>query len=156
MRQKTTRVSVIADDPTEDSSVGRAIATASSAIEEDMSGRLLRARQLSRRAGQWLVVIRFRSHASAPSFSESVQHYHVLLDAASSDGDRRASCRTMLDSVRQQLAVEELRAQAKFATERPADPYHAEWRVTGRGAVLHVIAELLSDAIRAFESSLAE
>ena len=156
MHHNTNRVSVIAPDHTEGSSVGRATAAASSANEEDMSGRLLRAQALSCRAAQWLVLIRFRSHAAAPAFSESVSHYHVLLGAASSDAERLSSCRTMLICVHRQVAVEELAAQAKYAVERPADPYGTEWRITGRGAVLHVIADLLSDAIGAFESGLAK
>ncbi|MFC4732589.1 hypothetical protein [Salipiger abyssi] len=156
MRHQTSRVSVIATNLTEDIRMGQASAAASSTIKEDMSDRLLRAQEFSRRAAQWLVLIRFRAHSAAPSFSSCTSHYHVLLGAASSDAERLASCRTMLICVHRQMAVEELAAQAKFAVERPTDPYGAEWRITGRGAVLHVIADLLSEAIRAFESALAE
>lgn len=156
MRHQTSRVSVIAIDLTEDISIGQASAAESSTIEEDMSDRLMRAQEFSRRAAQWLVLIRFRAHAAAPSFSTSTSHYHVLLGAASSDAERLSSCRTMLICVDRQRAVEELAAQAKFAVERSADPYGAEWRITGRGAVLHLIADLLSEAIGAFESGLAE
>lgn len=154
MRQPTTRVSAIAIDPTKHTSVCPARAAASSTIEEDMSGRLLQAQALSRRAAQWLSLIRFRSHAVAPAFSESVSHYRVLLGAASPDAERLESCRTMLVSVRRQLVVEELNANARIATERPTDPYGAEWRITERGAVLHVIADLLSEAIGSFEIAL--
>lgn len=62
----------------------------------------------------------------------------------------------MLICVHRRMAVEELAAQAKFAVERPTDPYGVEWKITGHGAILHVIADLLSEAIRAFESALAE
>lgn len=156
MRHQTSRASVIATNLTQDISIGQASAAESSTIEEDMSDRLLRAQEFSRRAAQWLVLIRFRAHAAAPSFSSSMSHYHVLLGAASSDAERLSSCRTMLICVHRQMAVEELAAQAEFAVERPTDPYGAEWRITGRGAVLHVIADLLSEAIRAFESALTE
>ena len=156
MHHQTSRMSVIASDITEDISIGRASAAANSKIKEDKSGRLLRAQEFSRRAAQWLVLIRFRAHAAAPSFSSSMSHYHVLLGAASSDAERLSSCRTMLICVHRQVAAEEMAAQAKFAVERPADPYGAEWRITGRGAVLHVIADLLSEAIQAFESALVE
>lgn len=156
MHHQTSRVSVIASDLTEDISIGQASGATNSKIKEDKSGRLMRAQEFSRRAAQWLVLIRFRAHAAAPSFSTSTSHYHVLLGAASSDAERLSSCRTMLICVDRQRAVEELAAQAKFAVERPADPYRAEWKITGRGAVLHVIADLLSEAIRAFESALPE
>ncbi|MWD27190.1 hypothetical protein E0K89_006865 [Aquicoccus sp. SCR17] len=156
MHHQTSRVSVIASDLTEDINIGQASAATNSKIEEDKSGRLMRAQEFSRRAAQWLVLIRFRAHAAAPSFSSSMSHYHVLLGAASSDAERLSSCRTMLICVHRQVAAEEMAAQAKFAVDRPADPYGAEWRITGRGAVLHVIADLLSEAIRAFESALAE
>jgi hypothetical protein len=156
MHHQTSRVSVIASDLTEDINIGQASAATNSKIEEDKSSRLMRAQEFSRRAAQWLVLIRFRAHAAAPSFSSSMSHYHVLLGAASSDAERLSSCRTMLICVHRQVAAEEMAAQAKFAVDRPADPYGAEWRITGRGAVLHVIADLLSEAIRAFESALAE
>lgn len=156
MRQHTNRVSVITANLAEEASNGRASAPASSSVEQDMSDHLERAQDISRRAAQWLVLIRFRAHAAAPSFSTSMSHYHVLLGAESSSAERLASCRTMLTCIHHHLIVEELAANAKFATERRPDPYGAEWKITSRGAVLQVIADLLSEAIREFEDALAK
>jgi hypothetical protein len=42
------------------------------------------------------------------------------------DTKRLELCRTMVVSVRRQLVAEEVKAQARVATERPTDPYGAK------------------------------
>lgn len=154
MHHDSSRRSVVVNVPMNDICVASTPSTAGSPAGGDTPAHLQRAQELSRRAAKWLALIRFRSHAAAPSFSESVSHYNVLLSRDAPDAERLESCRTMLVSVRRQLVVEELNANATIATERPTDPYGAEWRITERGAVLHVIADLLSEAIGSFEIAL--
>lgn len=46
---------------------------------------VLRARELTTKAAQWLVLLRHRSHPGAPEFSVWISTYHDMLDPAATD-----------------------------------------------------------------------
>ena len=110
------------------------------------------ARDLTRQAAQWLHLFSFAAYLGAPVFSQSVCHYHSMLNPDASDSDRLAACRAMQKSVLRRLQVEELKGEARLLQDRPIDPYGLQLRTTHDGAVFKMIAHLLSHAIQAFEA----
>lgn len=93
---------------------------------------------------------------AAPSVSDSVWYYPVLLGPDATDAPRLESCQSLLDCVRTRLVAEELKTSARISIERPIAPNGAEWRITERGATLQTIADLLSEANAVFETALGE
>ena len=114
--------------------------------------RLRRARDLTRYAGQWLHLLLFQSRPGATTFSTSMCYYHAMLDPEASDADRLAACRAMEAAVQRRRLAEEFVAEAEQAHKMQLDPYHLHWNTTPRGAALWAIANLLGDAIAAFEA----
>ena len=114
--------------------------------------RLDRARELTRHAGQWLHLLLFQSRPGAPTFSTGMCYYHAMLDPEASDADRLAACRAMEPAVQRRRLAEEFAAEAVQAHEMQLDPYRLHWKTTPRGAALWAIANLLGDAIAAFEA----
>jgi hypothetical protein len=113
---------------------------------------LHRARELTRHAAQWLQLLGFRSRPGAPTFSKGMCHYHHMLDPEASDADRLAACRAMGPAVQRRRLAEEFVAEAEQAHKMQLDPYHLHWKTTPRGAALWAIANLLGEAIAAFEA----
>lgn len=70
------------------------------------------ARTLIRFAAQWMELMKFRAHASAPTLSPSMSHYHDKLDPAATDPARVAACRIMRKCVLRQAHIEDLDAVA--------------------------------------------
>lgn len=110
------------------------------------------ARELTRIAAQWLVILSFSAFRGATVFSSSMCHYHAMLDPAATDAQRLASCRAMRDCVRRRAEAEDLEGKAKRLQERPVDPYDAHWHTTRDGASLWMIVHLLDCAISGFEA----
>ena len=123
---------------------------------ETQTATLARARDLTRRAAQWLDLIDFRVHAAVETFSPSMSTYHDMLDPAATDAARLAACRGMHQQVCRRVKVERLKGEAAYACHRPIDPYGLRWRTTQNGATLETIARLLSSAIESFECHLDE
>lgn len=113
---------------------------------------LQRARDLTRHAAQWLQLLRFRSRPGVTPFSASMCHYHAMLDPSASDLDRLAACRAMEPAVQRRRLAEEFVAEADQARQTLLDPYHLHWETTRDGAALWAIANLLREAIDAFEA----
>lgn len=119
---------------------------------ETQTATLAQARNLTRRAAQWLDLIDFRAHAAAEPFSPSMSTYHDMLDPAATDAARLAACRGMHQKVCRRVEAERLEGEAIHARQRPIDPYGLRWRTTRDGATLETIANLLSAAIEAFQA----
>ena len=119
---------------------------------ETQTATLAQARNLTRRAAQWLDLIDFRAHTAAEPFSPSMSTYHDMLDPAATDAARLAACRGMHQQVCRRVEVERLEGEASHARQRPIDPYGLRWRITPYGATLETIALLLSDAIESFQT----
>ncbi|MEI4234261.1 hypothetical protein [Roseovarius sp. D22-M7] len=113
---------------------------------------LQHARDLTRHAAQWLQLLRFRSRPGVTPFSASMCHYHAMLDPGASDLDRLASCRTMVRAVERRRLAEEFVAEADETRQTLLNPYHLHWETTRDGAALWAIANLLCEAIEAFEA----
>ena len=118
---------------------------------ETQTDMLAQARDLTRRAAQWLDLIDFRAHAAAVPFSPSMSTYHDMLDPAATDAARLAACRRMHQQVCRRVEVERLEGEATYARQRTIDPYGLRWRITHDGATLETIACLLSNAIDSFQ-----
>lgn len=125
-------------------------------MRETQTSRLFQARDLTRRAAQWLDLIDFRAHAAAEAFSPSMSTYHDMLDPAATDAARLAACRGMHQQVCRRVEVERLEGEATHARVRPVDPYGLRWRTTRHGATLETIACLPLASIKIFEACLDE
>ena len=112
------------------------------------------ARELTRIAAQWLVILSFSAFRGAPTFSASMCHYHAMLDPDATDADRLAACRAMHACVRRRAEAEDLEGKAKRLQERPVDPYDAHWHTTRDGAAMWMITHLLDCAIRGFDAEV--
>ena len=123
---------------------------------ETQTATLAQARDLTRRAAQWLDLIDFRAHAAAETFSPSMSTYHDMLDPTATDAARLSACRGMHQQVCRRVEVECLEGEATHARVRPVDPYGLRWRTTRDGATLEIVARLLSAAIKIFEGYLDE
>ena len=123
---------------------------------ETQTDMLAQARDLARRAAQWLDLIDFRAHAAAVPFSPSMSAYHDMLDPTATDSARLAACRSIYQQVCRRVEVERLEGEATLARVRPVDPYGLRWRTTRDGATLEIVARLLSAAIKIFEGYLDE
>ena len=123
---------------------------------ETQTATLAQARDLTRRAAQWLDLIDFRAHTAAVPFLPSMSMYHDMLDLAATDAARLAACRGMHQQVCLRVEVERLEGEATHARVRPVDPYGLRWRTTRHGATLETIACLLSTSIKIFEACLDE
>ena len=121
-------------------------------MENEKKNTLVTARTLTRLAAQWMELMKFRAHASAPAFSPSMSHYHDMLDPAATDSARLAACRTMRECVLRQAHIEDLDGEATYVGCRPMDPYRLHWRTTREGATLFMIGQILTTAIEAFEA----
>jgi pyrroline-5-carboxylate reductase len=121
---------------------------------ETQTATLAQARDLTRRAAQWLDLIDFRTHAAAGTFSPSMSTYHDMLDPDATDAARLAACRGMHQQVCRRIEAERLEGEATYARQRPVDPYGLRWRTTPDGATLEATASLLSNAIESFECHL--
>ncbi|MET4129712.1 hypothetical protein [Roseovarius sp. MBR-6] len=119
---------------------------------ETQPAELARARDLTRRAAQWLDLIDFRAHAAAETFSPSMSTYHDMLDPDATDATRLAACLGMHQQVCRRVEAERLDGEANHARQRPIDPYGLRWRITRDGATLETIARLLSAAIESFQN----
>ncbi len=119
---------------------------------ETQTATLAQARDLTRRAAQWLDLIDFRTHAAAEPFSPSMSTYHDMLDPTATDAARLSACRGMQQKVCRRLEVERLEGEAIHVRQRPIDPYGLRWRITREGAALETIARLLSTAIESFQT----
>lgn len=111
---------------------------------------LTRARHLTRLAAQWLHLLRFQVHGSAPIFAPGVSTYHAMLDPKTTDGERLGACQAMLPHVLRQVIIENVAGEAAYADARPIDPYRAHWKTTERGIAVSIIAAQLSEAIKIF------
>ena len=123
---------------------------------ETQTATLAQARDLTRRAAQWLDLIDFRAHAAAVPFSPSMSAYHDMLDPAATDAVRLSACRSIYQQVCRRVEVERLEGEAFHVRQRPSDPYGLRWRITRDGATLETIASLLSAAIKIFEGHVDE
>lgn len=124
-------------------------------MEAEKEFRLRTARLQAELAAQWLYLIRFANHPSAPAFSPSVFQYHALLGPETDDADRLVACRAMLAGVWQRLPIEDFNGLAQYKAERPEDPYGKAWKTTRLGAELWMIAHLFEVAIAGFEDAVA-
>jgi len=121
-------------------------------MENERKNALETARTLTRFAAQWMELMKFRAHASAPAFSPSMSHYHDMLDPAATDSARLAACRTIRECVLRQAHNEDLDGEATYVGRRPMDPYRLHWRTTREGATLWMIGQILTTAIESFET----
>lgn len=110
------------------------------------------ARELTRIAAQWLIILRFSAFRGATVFSASMCHYHAMLDPAATDAQRLAACRAMRKCVLRRAEAEDLEGKANRLQERPVDLCDAHWHTTRDGAALRMITHLLDCAIRGFEA----
>lgn len=114
---------------------------------------LLRARDNTRTAAQWLVLLRHRNHPRAPEFSVWISTYHDMLDPAAPDESRVAACRRLHAAVSGSAEAERCTAQAFLVDHQDPDPYEACRGTTLRGAVLEMIAGLLDAALQEFSAA---
>jgi|AntRauTorcE11897_2_1112592.scaffolds.fasta_scaffold78931_1 hypothetical protein len=114
--------------------------------------RLQHARNLTRRAAQWLELLSFKSRPVAPTFSVSICYYHAMLDPEASDTDRLGACRAMRHAVQRRMLAEEFAAEEDQICRMVIDPYRSHWQTTRDGAALWAIENLLCSAIQAFEA----
>ena len=119
-------------------------------MQGSQSTKLAQARALTLYAGQWLDLLDFQTHQSAPVFSPSVSTYHDMLDPKATDADRLTACWTMRQHVLRRVEAERLHGEATYARLRPVDPYGQRWRTTRDGAALQTIASMLSTSIEIF------
>jgi len=76
-----------------------------------------------------------------------------MLNPESSDTQRLAACRSMLDAVRRRAEYERFWGEEEWNKAHNYDPYGFELRTTQHGAILDLIADVLEEAVTAFEEA---
>ena len=107
-------------------------------------------RDLSVKAAQIMSLINFQVSSGAPTFSPGLSVYDDLLDPSSSDVRRLEASQIMLKAVNRQAEHERYMAEKNWFARGYLDPYSSELRLTQRGVMLELIAEMLSNAIKDF------
>lgn len=111
---------------------------------------LARGRAETLAAGRLLRLLRFQVNPSAPIFGPGISTYDDLLDPASTDERRLATCYRYVDAVQEARIIERHRAAEQERGSAPLDPYKVELRTTLRGALLEVISGHLANAVTSF------
>lgn len=114
---------------------------------------IARGRRLSTKAGQLLNLMKFQTTPGGRFFSYGLSTYDDMLDPTSSDAQRLEACRKMLCAVRRRAEYEGFVGEAKWRERRRRDPYGLELRTSRYGATLEMIADVLADAIAAFQEA---
>ena len=114
------------------------------------------ARDLTTWAAQWLELIGFQALKGGVTFSPSLTLYHDMLDPSASDAAKLEACRAIRSQVLRRVPLEEIAGEEKYLQDRPNDPYRAHWKITREGAVLNMIAHILSAGIQRFEAEMQE
>lgn len=113
----------------------------------------IRGRKLSTKAGQLLNLLKFQTSPGGPFFSYGLSTYDDMLNPASSDAQRLAACCSMLRAVRRRAEYERFIGEEKWREQRSLDPYGLELRTTRHGATLDMVADVLADAVAAFQEA---
>ena len=108
---------------------------------------LARGRAETLAAGRLLRLLRFQVNPGAPMFSPGISTYADMLDPASTDERRLATCYRYVDAVQEAKIIERHRAAEQERGCAMLDPYNVELRTTLRGALLDVLSGYLANAV---------
>ena len=111
-----------------------------------------RARALTGRSAQHLVLLGFQTGPGKPIFGSALSTYHEMFDPQSSDERRLGACRRYLEPVKRHADLEELQSELHRLPGR-LDPYGRELSTTLRSALLRVVLADLADAVHCFEAA---
>ena len=110
------------------------------------------ARLLAQRAAQWLRLMRWQAHKTAPTFGTSTTCQLLLVLDNDHDVERAEACRRLLVSVGRQALREELKTDPHDLSVLDV-PMRDIWATSDQGAALEMIAELLRAAAAGFENA---
>ncbi|MEI4234824.1 hypothetical protein [Roseovarius sp. D22-M7] len=117
---------------------------------------IAKGRRLAIKAAQLLRLLRFPTRPGGQNFCSSLSTYSDMLNPESTDTQRLAACKSMLHAVRRRAEYERFIGEEQWNQADNLDPYKLELRTTKNGATLDLIAEILEDALTAFETANAD